>query len=156
MIFTHIAPPDLKTATGTISSFNHHERNDPNPIDYWANDASSYLDVKLSDGSSFRAIGIRYNNLDNKLFSKLAVGTEITITYEDAGWGGGLDNIYGIEYYGTAYLNTENVLADFKAETKSTVIGCSIAIAVITVVAGGAFIANYFKFKYKPKEKISK
>lgn len=155
LICTSNTLPDLKTTTGTISSFNHHEKDDPNVIDYWANDTASYLDVKFTDGTYFRAIGIRYNNIDSGLFSKIAVGEEITIAYEEKGFGGGPNLIYGIEYLGTTYLNTENVLNDLKTERKASVTGYSIGIAVLTVVAGGALITSYLTFKRKNKQKIN-
>ena len=145
--------PELKTATGTVASFKHHERTDPDLLDYILNTTdSSYLDIKLVGGESYRANGVRYDNVDRTLFKVLAVGGEIKLIYEDRGFGGGIDWIYGIEYNGKEYLAVDAALADLKSERKITVIVCPVIMGVLTalVIVWGIF--NYCKFKRKPKE----
>ena len=151
VLLTDNVPPELTTAKGTIVSIEHHDRTDPDALDYITNDTSSYLDVKLSDGGAYRAIGIRYDNIDRELFDVLNVGSEIKLIYEDRGFGGGIDIIYGIEYYGKTYLSSDDALSDLKSERKITVITCSVIIGALTILAGVGVFFNYRKFKRKPK-----
>ena len=142
--------PELKTTTGTVAWFKDHERTDPDALDYILNVTdSSYLNIKLTDGESYKADGISYENIDRGLFTVLAVGGEIKLTYEDQGFGGGVDRIYGIEYEGKEYLAVDAALSDLKSERKITVIVCPVILGVRTtlVIAWGIF--NYFKFRKK-------
>ncbi len=152
VLLTDNVPPELTTAKGTIVSIKHHDRTDPDALEYITNDTSSYLDVKLSDGGAYRAIGIRYDNIDRELFDVLNVGSEIKLIYEDRGFGGGIDIIYGIEYYGKTYLSSDDALSDLKSERKITVITCSVIIGALTILAGVGVFFNYRKFKRKPKD----
>ena len=145
-------PPELKTTTGTIASIKHHDRTDPDVLDYLMSDTASYLDIRLTDGESYSANGVRYENVDRALFDVLKVGTEIKLVYEDKGFGGGIDLIYGIEYYGKTYLAVDDALADLKSERKITIITCSAIMGVLTLLAGVGLFFNYRKFKRKPKD----
>ena len=145
-------PPKLKETTGTIASYYHYVNDDHSFFDSLANTPSSYLDIRFADGSYFRAIGIRYENIDESLYSTIYVGSEITLLYEDGGFASN-NWIYGIDYNGTSYLDTKKVLAELAKERRSTITGCSIAIGVLTLIAVGAFIWNFVKNKPKPVEK---
>lgn len=152
VLFTHNVPPELKTTTGTIASFKNHDMTDPDVIDYIINDTSSYLDIRLTNGESYRVSGIAYGSIDQELFTVMAVGSEIKLTYEDRGIGGGADWVYGIEQNGKTYLSVDDALSELKSERKITVIVCPVIMGVLTVLVGIGFIFNYRKFYRKAKE----
>ena len=152
VLCTNNVIPELKTTTGTIASIKHHDRTDPDLIDHLLNDTASYLNIKLADGESYQANGVRYEYVDRELFKVLKVDTEIKLIYEDKGFGGGIDLIYGIEYYGKTYLAVDDALTDLKSERKITLIVCPVIMGVLTLLAGVGVFFNYRKFKRKPKE----
>lgn len=149
VLCTRNVVPELKTTTGIVASFKDHNRTAPDVIDHLLNDTASYLNIKLTNGESYRAGGVSYQNIDRELFTVLAVGGEIKLIYEDQGFGGGMDRIYGIEYGGKEYLTVDAALDDLKSDRRITVIVCSVIMSVLTLLVIAWVIFNYFKFRKK-------
>ncbi|MDE7301655.1 MAG: hypothetical protein K2N47_05735 [Clostridia bacterium] len=148
LLATNVPPSGFKTATGTVAEYKHHVKDNPNIIDYWTNDSSSYLDVKFTDGTYYRLIGTSYNHTDDGLFERISVGTQMTVIYKDGGFGG-TNFIYGVDYMSANYLNPDDVVAEIAEGITAKNIGYSVALGAATVVAIVAFIIVYKKLKKK-------
>ena len=124
------------------------ERHETEWYDYIFGTIGSHFKVTFADDSFYEAPGINYKNIDDTLFSNLSVGDELTVIYHDR-WSG-TNRIYGIEYNGKSYMNTEAVFAQMKNEKKTTLIIGSVFLGALTTVACVLIVVNYKKNTYAP------
>lgn len=140
---------NLQEKTGIVSEFKNREKTWFDDIPPYAADRPPYFRLRLTDGSLFEARGVAYNSIDAELYSKLSVGDEITIIYNDKAWGEGVDNLFNIEYKGKTYLSIDDALVDNSQDAKIAKIVCSVVICVTIIGAICLFVLNYKKNKHK-------
>lgn len=138
-------PPRLKTATGTVTKFKFRKETDV--VDAILNN-SPFFNVTLDDEYFFEVPGMNFNSIDKELFDVIYVGAELTVTYHDRGYFSS-NLIYGLEYNGKTYLNTEDTLAIIQKERKTAHTVNPILMGVATLVAAGLILLCYKKVKPK-------
>ncbi len=139
----------FKTVTGTVEDF---KQRDGKWYDFiLGNHSYSYFKIWLADDYFFEATGINYDNIDRNLYEVIEKGKEITIGYIDNGWSAPND-IISIEYGGKSYLNSADVIEDYKNHDKTMKIVGPCIIGVSTLSATVLYVLNYKK--QKPKQKI--
>lgn len=141
---------DLKTTTGTIEKFSHHEKKWYDYI-FRTNDTDSFR-IWLRDGTYYEATGINYDNIDKSLYDKIYVGGTITITYNDKGEFSPND-IVSITYGGVCYLSLQEVRREYQNTDKGMKIFGIIAICVSVAAALLLYALNVKK--NKPLQKLS-
>ncbi len=138
----------FRTITGTVEDF---KQRDGKWYDFiLGSNVYSYFKIWLSDDSVFEATGISYDNIDRDLYEIIEKGKEITIGYIDNGLLS-QDVIISIEYGGKSYLNSTDVIEDYKNTDKTMKIVGSCIISVSTISACVLYILNYKKNKSKQK-----